>query len=524
MTDRIRLHYLMHVELADAEALAEKILIEQSVETPLDVLSDDIKEKILGRIELLEELSDRAGYCRVVFSFSAANVGESFNQLLNLCFGNVSMYPGVRLLDIELPESVLSHFQGPRFGIQGVRQALGVYQRPLLATALKPKGESDAYFADLAYAFASGGGDIIKDDQNLIANFSAFQSRTTACQQALQRAADDSASRCLYFPYIASKYEELERHFAWLKELGLKGVLLSPLIMGLDHARGLAQQYDLIYMAHPAFSGSFSIQASHGMSAELLYGYLYRLAGVDISVFPNAGGRFSFSQLETAAISQRLRAPLTGIAAALPCPAGGMTYADLPDMGLTYGADSVFLLGGSLLQHNADSKKSTADFKAKILEQFDEELVAQEKSVKAVSSCEIGDSAAQAFLEYLPAVDFDWQDRPAILYKKDQTLPFSGVKRVELIGKQDEACCFDLRYFEIEAGGYSSLERHQHSHIIIGARGRGKVLVAEENYYLSAHDVIYIKPNTAHQIHNHEDKPLGFYCIVDRNRDQAESI
>ena len=523
MKDSLRLHYLIRAKLADAESLAEKILIEQSVETPLDVLSEAIKENVLGEIEQLEEINDPAGYCRVVFSFSAAIVSQNFNQLLNLCFGNVSLYPGVRLIDIELPQSLLSNFQGPQFGIDGVRRELGVYQRPLLATALKPKGESDVYFAQLAYAFASGGGDIIKDDQNLIADFAAFQSRTKSCQQALQRAADDSTSHCLYFPYIAAPYEELERHFAWLKKLGLKGVLLSPLIMGLDHARGLVRQYDLMYMAHPAFSGSYSIQASHGMSAELLYGYLYRLAGVDISVFPNVGGRFAFSEVETRAISQRLRQPLAGIAAALPCPAGGMAYDDLQAMGETYGADSVFLLGGSLLQYSPDRKLATMAFKDKILQQFEERLVSREDAT-ALSSCEVGTSQRQQLQNYLPALDFEWQGRPVVAYKKDQELPFTNIKRTELIGKQGEACSFDLRYFEIEPGGYSSLERHQHSHVIIGARGQGEVLLAEQSYCLSADDVIYIQPNMMHQLRNEGDQIFGFYCIVDRERDQPQAV
>ena len=51
MNDNLRLHYLIRATLADAAPLAEKILIEQSVETPLDILSDDIKENILGKSE-----------------------------------------------------------------------------------------------------------------------------------------------------------------------------------------------------------------------------------------------------------------------------------------------------------------------------------------------------------------------------------------------------------------------------------------------------------------------------------------
>jgi len=41
---------------------------------------------------------------------------------------------------------------------------------------------------------------------------------------------------------------------------------------------------------------------------------------------------------------------------------------------------------------------------------------------------------------------------------------------------------------------------------------------------LSADDVIYIQPNMMHQLRNEGDQIFGFYCIVDRERDQPQAV
>ena len=49
------------------------------------------------------------------------------------------------------------------------------------------------------------------------------------------------------------------------------------------------------------------------------------------------------------------------------------------------------------------------------------------------------------------------------------------ILRTELIGKHGESCAFHVRYFEVGPGGYSTLEKHQHEHVVIPIRGRGVV-------------------------------------------------
>ena len=84
-----------------------------------------------------------------------------------MLWGNVSLFPGVRIIDLSLPASITELFQGPRFGIAGLRKHFGAETRPLITTALKPMGTSSADLADTARTLALAGFDIIKDDHSL---------------------------------------------------------------------------------------------------------------------------------------------------------------------------------------------------------------------------------------------------------------------------------------------------------------------------------------------------------------------
>ena len=503
----------------DVSGLARKIAIEQSVETPESLITPEIEARFVGRIEEINPVENQTDKYVIKLSYPEEILSQQYNQLVNLCFGNVSMYKNVKCVDIDLPEKLLSHFTGPKFGVDGIRECLGVYGRPLLATALKPRGYSDEQFADIAYEFALGGGDIIKDDQNLIGNFEEFKHRVTLCLDAVKKAEDKTGKRCVYFPFISAPYEYIEMYFEWVKRQGVQGVLLAPLILGLDTARGLAAKYNLIYMAHPSFTGSYCVAPNDGMSYHLLYGFLFRLAGVDISVFPNTGGRFQFGEQDCKKIADELRKPLSNIKSAFPCPAGGMQYAHLNEMCRWYQQDSVFLLGGSLLEHSDKLSESTQAFNAKIQEEFSETITTP-KEIKQISTCEYPASKIDSILEYIEFDDFNWIGRESVKYKQANNTSFNAVRRIELVGKNGEKTTFDLRYFEIAQDGFSSKEMHQHTHVIIVARGEGEVIVDDQQYVAKKNDILYIKPMATHQLRNVSSELFGFYCIVDRDRDR----
>ncbi|MGH7916085.1 MAG: cupin domain-containing protein [Candidatus Binataceae bacterium] len=101
---------------------------------------------------------------------------------------------------------------------------------------------------------------------------------------------------------------------------------------------------------------------------------------------------------------------------------------------------------------------------------------------------------------------------------------FCGASRQVLIGHGNEPVKFHLRYFELAPGGFTSLERHRHCHVVIGVRGRGRVSVARTEYRIKPFDLVYIGPHQPHQLAALGRGRFGFFCIVDAIRDKPRAV
>jgi ribulose-bisphosphate carboxylase large chain len=286
-----------------------------------------------------------------VIRYPVEGAGGELTQLLNMLFGNVSLQPGVRLLDFHLPASSLEGFAGPRFGVAGLRALVDVPDRPLLCTALKPMGLSAPALAALAYQLAVGGIDLIKDDHGLANQpFSPFDERVSRCAEAVQRANRETGRRSLYLPNVTAPAGEVERRAAFARDAGAGGFLFCPGLAGLDTMRALADDTELglPILAHPAFLGGLAVAPDAGLSHRVLYGRLSRLAGADAAIFPHFGGRFSYSKDECRDIVTGCADGMRALKPIFPVPAGGMKLERVPELVEFYGADCVLLIGGDL--------------------------------------------------------------------------------------------------------------------------------------------------------------------------------
>ena len=115
---------------------------------------------------------------------------------------------------------------------------------------------------------------------------------------------------------------------------------------------------------------------------------------------------------------------------------------------------------------------------------------------------------------------FRWAGVDVLAYKQEGTAPFRDVTRQVLF--DDPALPAQLRYFEVAPGGWTTLERHEHVHNVMVIRGRGRCLVGDEAHELAANDLVSVPPMTWHQFRAAADEPLGFLCLVDRNRDRPQ--
>ncbi len=101
---------------------------------------------------------------------------------------------------------------------------------------------------------------------------------------------------------------------------------------------------------------------------------------------------------------------------------------------------------------------------------------------------------------------------------------FRGASRQVLAGTRGERVGFHLRYFELQPGGFTSLERHRHAHVVIGVRGRGTVRVAKAHYSVGRFDTVYIGPDQPHQLAASGRGRFGFFCIVNARRDKPRPM
>jgi quercetin dioxygenase-like cupin family protein len=115
---------------------------------------------------------------------------------------------------------------------------------------------------------------------------------------------------------------------------------------------------------------------------------------------------------------------------------------------------------------------------------------------------------------------FHWEGVDVLKYKEEGAAPFKEVTRQVLFDVQDPPA--QLRYFEVAAGGWTTLERHDHVHAVMVIRGEGKALVGEEAYDIGLHDLVSVPPMTWHQFHASPREPLGFLCLVASERDRPQ--
>jgi quercetin dioxygenase-like cupin family protein len=113
---------------------------------------------------------------------------------------------------------------------------------------------------------------------------------------------------------------------------------------------------------------------------------------------------------------------------------------------------------------------------------------------------------------------FRWDGVAYQPYKQDGEAPFKDISRQTLF--HDDALACELRYFEMDASGYSTLERHEHAHAVMILRGRGQCMVGDEVRDVKQFDLVTIPGWTWHQFRAGAAEAFGFLCMVNMTRDR----
>ena len=288
-------------------------------------------------------------------------------MLLTTVFGNISMMTDLKLLDLRFPQGLVKLLAGPRFGVRGIRELLGVTERPLLNTMIKPStGLTPEQGAELLYRAALGGADIIKDDEVLSeTEFSPALRRVELYMKSLLRAEKETGDRKLYAVNITDEPERTLRRALAAVEAGANALMINFLTAGFGLVSSLARSSDLNLpiLAHLDFGGALYASPLHGISSTLMYGKLARLAGIDLLTIPTPYGKFELSRRKYLGMVRNLRIPLYNTNATFPVIGGAIKPGHLPMLFEDAGTDFVVGAGGAIYGHPMGAQAGARAFR-----------------------------------------------------------------------------------------------------------------------------------------------------------------
>lgn len=265
--------------------------------------------------------------CRVKIAHPHGNFGPRIPNLLSAVCGEGTFYSRgisvIKLFDIAFPDRFLRHFQGPQFGIEGLRDLLGVQDRPLFFGVVKPNlGLSPEPFADLAYEAWSGGLDIAKDDEMLAdVPWSPLKERARLMGEARRRSEEESGERKIYLANVTDEVDRLLALHDMAVSEGANALLVNGMTTGLSAVRMLRKHSKVPLVGHLPFIAAFTRAPYLGVHAKLVT-KLQRMVGFDAIIMPGFGARMKTPENEVLLNIQACHGHLGHMKRTLPVPAG----------------------------------------------------------------------------------------------------------------------------------------------------------------------------------------------------------
>ncbi|WP_270171496.1 2,3-diketo-5-methylthiopentyl-1-phosphate enolase [Paenibacillus sp. SYP-B4298] len=315
-------------------------------------------EKHLGVVKSVEvHEADAAGerYADIQIAYPDINFSRDIPALLVTIFGKLSMDGRIKLLDVDFSDGFLSAFPGPKFGLPGIRELLGVHDRPLLMSIFKSVvGHDLSALREQFYQQALGGVDLIKDDEILFENpLTPIEKRVEACMEAARQASEQTGQKLLYAVNLTGPTSGLADQARKAIRAGANSLLFNVLAYGFDALHELSSNPDISVpiAAHPAMAGAFYPSPHYGISAPLLLGKLMRIAGADLSLFPSPYGSVVMPKAENMAVKAALLDPSLPVRPSMPVPSAGIHPGIVPLIWQDFGLDVVVNAGGGIHGH-----------------------------------------------------------------------------------------------------------------------------------------------------------------------------
>ncbi len=331
----------------DAQKQAKVIAVGQTAGTWDARFShrEDVLRSHLG--EVVGGLTEPNGYSVATIRFPEANVENDISSLLTMIFGKYSMAGAAKVVAVRLPEY---YGRRPQVGTTGIRERVGVFDRPLIMAIFKPAlGLSADDHAAILKDVASAGLDIIKDDEIMgDLDVAPTLKRLEACRQVLAQVKQQTGRTVLYAVNVTGSADQLIEKARLLVREGANALLLNVLTYGFSVLDALATdpEINVPIFAHPALAGAMCAAPDYGMAYSVVLGTLMAHGGADAVLYPAHYGSLPFDSVEEARIRDSLRSRNV-----FPVPSAGIHPGIVPKALADYGQDVILNAGTGIMDH-----------------------------------------------------------------------------------------------------------------------------------------------------------------------------
>ena len=323
--------------------------------------------------EVVSITKGEGGLYTVVFSLPAANVDPLLGGITNLwpvVAGEVFNFYFIkrsRLVDLDLPASFERRYLGPRLGIAGLRDLVGVMKGPLFGSIIKPNvGLNPAQASKLARNLAEAGFDFVKDDEICVnPEICPLKERVRGIADALDAVEQKAGRRMLYMANITCDFAMLHEAASMALEAGAGGFMIDPFCTGLSSIDYLRRTFARPIYVHRVGYGLFTSGPAFSVSYEL-FSKLFRLLGADFSHVGGIWGGTSDARPKTQRYLDILRGTKTGKPARLETwpVVSGISLESMEEYHGFYGDDTLFLEHIDIYRDSESARTKLAALKA----------------------------------------------------------------------------------------------------------------------------------------------------------------
>lgn len=211
------------------------------------------KKKSLVWMAYPIDIFDRGGNVQNILTYIAGNI---------FGMGNLKE---LKLLDMWIPEKMLKRHDGPSYNGDDMKKYLGIKNRPVLGTIIKPKiGLKPKEFAKVCYEFWMGGGDFVKfDEPQADQVFCPFEEAVREAAAMLEKARRETGkNKVLSVNISAADFETMIKRAEFVKSKMAPqsyAFLVDGLTAGWVAVQTIRRHYPKVFLHfHRAGHGAFT--------------------------------------------------------------------------------------------------------------------------------------------------------------------------------------------------------------------------------------------------------------------------